>query len=113
MSNKYALTHEQFEALRPHFSRRLTIQNIEAAYAVMVEDEAVQTIAEKIGKTRQHVHGVVRGVWALYQERHAPTPPNDWVRVIATLPADLAKSVKRMERDAMKKLGTDKEGKTS
>lgn len=126
--HKYALTHDQFDALREKLNQRSGSErfdegNIEAAYTVMVNGETVTKAAETSGRSRQNLHRVVRDLWAIFNDIEPPSrvlqrqntlkprTPKSWVRVAVTLPPDMAKSVQDLEAKARAQLdkSTDSE----
>lgn len=124
--HKYALTHTQFEELREKLAQRNGAErfeevNVEAAYSVMVKEQPVLKVAEASNMTRQNLHRVVRDLWAIFngveppsrarqrQESLSPLIPRSWVRVVVTLPPDMAKSVQDLEAQARAQLQKNKD----
>lgn len=120
--HKYALTEAKFEQLREKLekrsgSERFEVENVEAAYAVMVKGETVVNVAKVTGQSRQNLHRVVRDLWAIFNDVEPPSrilqrektlrprTPRSWVRVAVTLPPDMAKSVQDLEAQARAGIG--------
>lgn len=119
--NKYALTPQQFQALRQKLEKRsgsekFDADNVEAAFAVMVGGESVTKAADGANCSRQNLHRVLRDLMAIFndveppsrvvqrQKALKPRTPASWVRVAVTVPPELAKAVLEMESKARAQL---------
>lgn len=119
--NKYALTAEQFQALREKLEKRSGAEkfdedNVEAAHAVMVMNEPVTRAADAAGCSRQNLHRVMRDLMAIFhdveppsrgvqrQKALKPRTPASWVRIAVTVPPEMAKAVQDMESKARAQL---------
>lgn len=117
--NKYALTAEQFQALRQKLEGRVGAEkfdedNVEAAHAVMVKGEPVTKAADAAGCSRQNLHRVIRDLMAVFHDIEPPSrgvhrqktlrTPANWVRIAVTVPPEMAKTVQEMESKARAQL---------
>jgi hypothetical protein len=115
--NKYVVTAEQFALLREKLQRRdanerFDANNIEAAHAVMVLGEPVATAASANGCSRQNLYRVIRDLQAIAHDAEPPSrtlqrkrashakTPTDWIRLVVTVPPELARTVQDIERNA-------------
>jgi hypothetical protein len=110
MKNQRQLTHDEFEAIRPRLVR-MSQNNVDAAYHVLVKGESQTTTGKLYGVTQQSIGDAVNAVWRHFlkdcKEKSGVEIPPDWVRVSATLPPEMAQVVTQMERSAMDKLSKD------
>jgi TrfB plasmid transcriptional repressor len=103
-TSNHRLTEAQYAQLLPRLTNsRLSTENIELARRVMVDGTSPMVVAKDSGKTKQRIHGLVRQIWAMYEESTFEAPA-DWVRICVTLPADQAKKVQEMEALAISNL---------
>lgn len=119
--NKYALSAEQFQALKEKLDKRSGVEkfdedNVKAARAVMVDNESVSEAAKAANCSRQNLHRVLRDLMAIYndveppsrglqrQKALKPRTPANWIRITVTVPPDMAKAVQDMESQARAQL---------
>lgn len=118
---KYSLTEEQFQELREKLAKRsgkkLTAENIDSAYSVMVSGISAKEVCEQREISRQNLHRIVRDLWSIAHDLTPPSrairakhysyelqKPKDWVEVKVALPIDKAKSVQKLEESERAKL---------
>ncbi|KND61511.1 hypothetical protein BVER_04461c [Candidatus Burkholderia verschuerenii] len=90
MAKTPTMTADEFEALRPRL-RRLALDTVDIARAVLVDGMTPPDVAARYGMTRQRVHGIVKRFRAAAQE-----VPTGWRRVEVWLPPEMAAQVKAM-----------------
>lgn len=101
MANKYALSDKEFESCLETLGAKFSKETLAVGYAVMVDDVPIIDVAANTGMSRQRVHAIVRNIWEAISLKNLP---DDWERVVVSLPPDLAKQVYEMEKKAKKDL---------
>lgn len=100
----YALTEAEFAELREKLKERpgaprYKEDNIDAAYLAMVKGMPISAIAKDKSKSRQAMNRVVSDLWSIWIEG-SDQLPEDWERVIVTVPHDKVAAVKQIETEA-------------
>jgi hypothetical protein len=104
MRGNKRLTVDEFNVLLPHLAA-LKKRNVEAIRSILVDGRKQTEVASELEMTVQAVSAMVGKAWQQHVEHGAR--PAGWVCVQATLPAELADTVKDMERNARNKLKVD------
>lgn len=102
MKRRERLTPVDFESLKEHMGPRWKPANIDAVRQILVDGKKQIDVATELGVTTKAVSNMVKTAYELHQQYGAP--PQGWVRVVATLPADMAEHVKLLEQSARAKL---------
>ncbi|POP75168.1 hypothetical protein CXB34_28195 [Pseudomonas amygdali pv. morsprunorum] len=102
MKRRERLTPVDFESLKEHMGPRWKPANIEAVRQILVEGKKQIDVATELSVTTKAVSNMVKKAYELHQQYGAP--PQGWVKVVATLPADMAEHVKLLEQSARLKL---------